>query len=136
MGGAVILTLHNYYLARGDYFNYSNIYYFTQIFSKRTTLIIDEAHQYLTQFDKIVPITYGYMKTPEIDAVVPNSLYIRKLSDFDKYYITLAILELRKVEGTVNFTAPTRVSPHNLMFNLFKKSVVHTSRPGGHRRSQ
>lgn len=124
-GGAVILTLHHYFINRSDYFNHSTIYYFAQIFAKRTILLIDEAHLYLTNFDQQVSITYGYFKARDGNWVLKNSQKVKKLSEYFKYEVSNPVTEIEKGQDTfVRFKGPGRISDHNLPLEIFDTSQM------------
>jgi hypothetical protein len=92
-GKSVILTVHAHYSMQGDFFKLSPIFYLSKIFAQNIYLFVDEAHDFLKNFQKNIPLTYGYVKKERKEyKPILKSTQIQKNVDRVNYEVTPPLL--------------------------------------------
>ncbi len=92
-GAAIIFTLHVYLFNRGDFFQYSTLFFFTKTFTIKTFVIVDEAHEYFNQFQKDYQISFATVPVMNRRKVVFSLTHITSLKEYLNYEISAPTID-------------------------------------------
>jgi len=133
-GCCVILTLHDYFTIQGDFFKLSNLFYLARFFSVKTSIFIDEAHDFLNNFNETVPITHAFVDKYESHIVLNKSSNLQNKEDFMSYQISQPVYEYGEKAGSVlKFESPKTIHENQKKFTIFNplqiSSLIHEKPP-------
>ncbi len=122
-GGNILLTLHTYFLSRGDTFFTSQIQQLSFFFKKKVILIVDEAHEYLKSFESTIDLTHGYIHTENSNFIVNSPSVIKNPHHWQNYNVSNPLVTFERVDAQMDllkFDSPKQIYVPTMKSPLFE----------------
>nr|YP_009184590.1 putative RecG-like helicase [Treubaria triappendiculata]ALO62684.1 putative RecG-like helicase [Treubaria triappendiculata] len=125
-GSLIIVTVHMYIISRGDFFNFSVLLYFMNVFQTRVKLFIDESHLFFNSEERVIPITNGFKNEKNFKNIIEKIDIQQGLYNFQNFDITKGFLYSKKdTEGIFSFAQPTIYSDDFPTFQLINEDLLY-----------
>jgi hypothetical protein len=114
-GSCIILTLHNYLTPRGDFYEFSSLFYLIRIFKNKIKIFIDEVHVLFESLERSIPITHALINYKNQLTVIESSHKLKTYDGYESYKIShpTIFFEHHPDLKFSFFTRPKSISPNN-----------------------